>query len=328
MDKELIEKANEIFLENFAPTTCFERAIFFSWYCSIGDCAYCYMSTQQGKSKQKIARRTVESLLAETLLCKKFGWEIGFVSGGHQAYTQTDFRDILEKLYKVAGDKFWINVGPLSKEELSLYKPFAKGVVASIETINPEVHKKVCPSKPIEPFEEMLSNAKEVGMKRAMTVILGLGETISDFGLLKKFIKKHGIEKIHFYGLNPQKDTIFERSLPPTVEYQAEWIAKTRIAFPKIDIQCGIWKDRVDRVGLLLKSGANSISKFPVMKKFGKESAKEIEKQAKKAGREFKGTLTKLPKLDWNAEVEKLDLDPALKEKIKEKLKLYLKKMR
>ena len=287
MNKEIIEKANQIFLENFPPTTCLERAIFFSWYCGIGDCAFCYMSTQQGRNKHKIARRTTESLLAELLICKKLGWELGFISGGHKAYTQTDFKELLQKLYAVAGEKLWINVGALSKEELLVYKPFIKGVVASIETVNPEIHKKVCPSKPIQPFEEMLLNAKTLKLKRAMTIILGLGETIDDFELLKDFIEQYELDKVHFYGLNPQRGTPFEKSKPPTPEYQAEWIAKTRIAFPKLDIQCGIWTDRVDRVGLLLKAGANSISKFPIMKEFGKKSAKEIEKQAEKTGRKF-----------------------------------------
>jgi biotin synthase-like enzyme len=286
------------------------------------------MSTQQGRNKHKIARRTTESLLAELLICKKLGWELGFISGGHKAYTQTDFKELLQKLYAVAGEKLWINVGALSKEELLVYKPFIKGVVASIETVNPEIHKKVCPSKPIQPFEEMLLNAKTLKLKRAMTIILGLGETIDDFELLKDFIEQYELDKVHFYGLNPQRGTPFEKSKPPTPEYQAEWIAKTRIAFPKLDIQCGIWTDRVDRVGLLLKAGANSISKFPIMKEFGKKSAKEIEKQAEKTGRKFTGTLTTLPKINWDKEIKKLELDKVLKEKIKKKLKLYLKNMR
>ncbi len=43
---QLVEKADKIFKENFSPETCFERGIFFSWGCAIGDCAFCYMSTQ------------------------------------------------------------------------------------------------------------------------------------------------------------------------------------------------------------------------------------------------------------------------------------------
>jgi len=307
-------------------TTCFERALFFSWYCSTGDCKFCYMSTQP-KSNVKLARRTTESLLAEVILCKKLGWKLGFVSGGHSAYKTVEFLDLLNKIKKVQEKKVWINIGALKKSDLLLYKPYIKGVVASIETINPMVHDFVCPSKPIKPFEKMLVEAKKLGLERGMTIILGIGETLDDFELLKKFIKRYGITKIHIYGLNPQKGTIFENSPPPTVGYQSEWISKTRKAFPDIDIQAGIWLDRVNTVAQLLEAGANSISKFPALKSFGSPEAKEIEKQARLADRKFLGTLTKLPEINWTKEVDKLKLDDALKEKVKIKLNAYLKKM-
>jgi biotin synthase-like enzyme len=327
MDNELMKSAENAYLKNFKPTACFERAIFFSWYCSIGDCAFCYMSTQP-KGNAKKAVRSVESLLAEAILCKKLGWDIGFLSGGCNAYTLEGFNDLLSKLHEVLGEKIWINVGVVSKDNLKRFSPYIKGVVGSVETINLKIHDKVCPSKPIKPIEKMFDDAEELKIAKAMTIILGLGETIDDFGLLKSFIKRHNITKIHFYGLNPQKGTIFEKSKPPSDEYQAEWIARTRIEFPKIDIQCGIWEDRVDRVGLLLKAGANSVSKFPALRKFNSKPAKEIESQAKSAGRKFTGTLTKLPAIDIDKEVDILDLDDILKKKVKEKLKRYINKMK
>ncbi|KYK24708.1 hypothetical protein AYK26_06570 [Euryarchaeota archaeon SM23-78] len=309
-------------------TTCFERALFFSWYCAVGDCTYCYMSTQPKFNKEKLARRTTESLLAEVILCKNLGWELGFVSGGQKAYKKVEFLELLSKIKQVYGKKVWINVGALSKAELIQNQPYIKGVVASIETINYELHKKVCPSKPIKPFEDMLVEAQRLGLEKGMTLIVGLGETIDDFELLKNFIKKYSITKIHIYGLNPQKGTMFENSEPPSAEYQAEWIRKTRQAFPDIDIQCGIWVDRVGYVSTLLRAGANSISKFPAIKYFGSKQAGEVERQARLAGRKFKGTLTKLPEVDWDKEVDKLDLNDGLKEKIEQKLRAYLKKMK
>lgn len=307
--------------------TWFERAIFFSWYCGIGDCRYCYMSTQP-KKISRIARRTTESILAEILLCKKLGWKVGFVSGGHNAYTTVEFLDLLKKIKIVYGKKVWVNVGALSKKDLIKFKPYIKGVVASIETINPKVHKYVCPSKPIGPFEKMLVSANKLGIKTGMTIIVGLGETIDDFELLKRFIGKYKISKIHVYGLNPQKGTIFENKKPPTKEYQAEWIRLIRKNFPKIDIQCGIWKDRVNYVGILLKAGANSVSKYPAIKEFGSKNSIKLKDGCRKAGYRFEGTLTKLPKTDWDKEVEKLRLDRDLKSRVKVKLYQYLKQMK
>jgi len=320
--QELISKAGHIYIKNFPLTTNFERAIFFSWYCATRDCTFCYMSTQK---TAKTARRTQESILAELILCKKLKWDIGFLSGGHKAYTKIEFLELLKNINKTINQKVWINVGPLTKQELKQYKPYIKGVVASIETINPRIHKNVCPSKPTTHYEMMLKEADKLGLKKAITIIIGLGETIDDFKLLKDFIRKYKINKIHIYALNPQKGTVFENTKSPIPEYQAEWIAKTRIAFPNLDIQFGIWKDKVKRISLLLEAGANSISKFPAIRYFNSKQAKEIEKQSKKAKRKFKGTLTKVPKINIEKEVNKLKINREVKEKIKKKLEQYLK---
>ncbi len=305
--------------------TWFERAIFFSWYCGIRDCAYCYMSTQPESRK---AVRSRESLIAELLICRQLGWEIGFVSGGIGAFSNAKFKSLLCDMHKASGEKFWINVGALPKSELEDYLPYIKGVVGSIETVNEKIHKKVCPSKPAEPYFRMWEHAKELGLKNAITIIIGLGETINDFEKLKQLIEKYEIEKIHFYGLNPQKGTAFENAEPPSVEYQAEWIRKTREAFPKISIQCGIWEDRPHYIRKLLEAGADSISKYPAIKRFGSESAREIENQASLAGRKFEGSLTKLPDADWDSIVGSLDFSSDMKSKIKKKLESYLSQMR
>lgn len=304
--------------------TWFERAIFFSWYCSIRDCAYCYMSTQP---ERKDAVRSMESILAELVICKKLGWKIGFVSGGVGAFSGARFKELLAAMHKAAKEKLWINVGALKKEELQEYLPYIKGVVGSIECVNREIHKKVCPSKPMEPYFRMFEEANRIGLRNAMTIIVGLGETIDDFEKLKQIADKYSIEKIHFYGLNPQKGTAFENASPPSAEYQAEWIRRTRKQFPEMDIQCGIWEDRPHYIKALLEAGATSISKYPALKRFGSESAFEIERQAKLAGRIFEGTLTKLPCIDWGKAVDDLDFDGRMKERIKAKLMQYVKQM-
>lgn len=314
---DLINKANEVFLENFPSETCFERAIFFSWYCKIRDCKFCFMSTQKTSKK---AIRSRESILAEIILCKILGWDIGFLSGGIDAYNHKDFFNLLKSIYNLTNEKIWINIGSLNEKEIRKFKPYIKGVVGSVECVNKKVHDKVCPSKALDKIEEMFKISNELGLKNAMTIILGLGETIEDFNELKKFIKRNNIVKIHIYNLNPQKGTIFENKKSPSAEYQAEWIAKTRINFPKIDIQCGIWSDKVDRVSLLLKAGANSISKFPIIKKFNSKEAGIIEEESKKAGREFKGSLTKLLKIDYS----KFNID----EEVKYKLEQYIENMK
>lgn len=327
--QSLFSQAKNIHEAHFGKEVAFERAVFFSWGCSIGDCTFCYMSTQPYGKDPKETRRTTESILAEFILAKNLGWDIGFFTGGIGAFSPQEIELLLKAASEIAGEKLWLSVGPVAKPFLEKYKPYIRGVVGSTETINPTLHKKVCPSKPLAPYEKMFLEAKALGLECAMTFIVGMGEQREDIQLLKEFIQKYSIDKIHIYGLIPQKGTMFEHALIPSAEEQAWWIAQLRIAFPRLDIQCGVWEDRTERISLLLSVGANSISKFQATKLFGLRQAQEIEVQVKNAGKVFRGTLTKIPDINWDQEVEKLSLEHTLKEKIKDKLNNeYLKRMK
>ena len=310
---QLIEQAQKIYTENFNNSVTFERAVFFSWGCMIGDCTFCYMSTQPLEKVVQETKRSNSSILAEFILCKHLGWDIGFFTGGIGALKPDELESLLKSIYEITNEKIWLSIGPISKLLLQRYLPYIKGVVGSTETINPILHKQVCPSKPLKPYEMMFENSKEFDLQRAMTFIVGMGEVKSDFSLLAEFITTYDIHKIHVYGLIPQKGTPFENAEIPSEEQQAWWIAKLRIEFPTLDIQCGIWEDRLERIPLLLKAGSNSISKFKALKLFGTEIAQGIENQATLANRNFVGSLTRIPEIDWNHGIEKLSFESKLK---------------
>ncbi len=325
--QDLIKQAKKVYNSNFSSKVTFERAVFFSWGCTIGDCTFCYMSTQPLDKVAKETKRSNASILAEFLLAKHLGWDIGFFTGGIGVLKPDELEFLLKIIYQITGEKIWLSVGPLPKTLLEKYLPYIRGVVGSTETINPVLHKKVCPSKPLKPYEVMFENAKKLDLDRAMTFIVGMGETRKDFKLLKNFITKYDISKIHVYGLIPQRGTPFENSSIPTKEEQAWWIANLRIAFPKLDIQCGIWEDRIERISYLLDAGSNSISKFKALKLFGTSIARQIEEQATLADRKFVGTLSKMPEIDWNQKINSLEINKDLKRDIRKKLDLYLQKM-
>lgn len=305
-------------------TTYFERAIFLSWYCSKGDCKFCYMSTQKNLiTDPKKARRTKESILAEAILCKQLGWKIEFLSGGYESYTKEELLSLIKNIKKIYGKKLWLNMGTLNEKELKLFKPYIEGVCGAVECINPKLRKTLCPSKSLKEIESMFNSCNKLNLKKAMTIILGLGETINDSTLLKKFIKKHKIDKITFYRLKPQKNTMFEKIKPITADYYVNWIKETRKEFPKIQITVGSWLTHLDEIHKLLNAGADSITKFPSIKLFNSKYAKKIENEAKKANMKFTGTLTKKPKININ----NLKINENLKNRIKIKLNNYLKKM-
>ncbi len=319
--KASIKEANKIYLKNFSRDIDFKRAIFLSWYCSVGDCTFCFMSTQKNKIKEpRLAKRSKESILAEAILCRILGWDIEFLSAGY-SYEHEDLLEITKKVSEIYGKKQWLNVGVLSKRRLIDLKPYIEGVCGAIECINPKIHMEVCPSKPIEPYIEMFKVAKSLGLKNAMTIIIGLGETGNDIKLLHNFIEKNNIERITFYALKPVKDTKYKEG--PDFKYYLKWVLLTRIKFPKIEIIASTFYNLNNEIELM-RSGINSITKLQAIKLFNSDKAKIIEKSAKISNRRFIGTLTKIPKVDLDKELLELNLDKNLKEKIKIKLKQYL----
>ncbi|MBW2993142.1 radical SAM protein [Candidatus Woesearchaeota archaeon] len=322
--KKLLQKATETYNQNFKPTAWYGRCIFLSWYCDLGTCKFCFRSTIKHKIRHaKTAKRTIGSILVEALLAKNLGWRIEFLTGGYKIFPVDELVKITEMVTKVYGEKIWLNLGALKKEELEKFKPHIEGIAASIETINPELHNKICPDKPIKPYEEMFENAKD--LKKSITIVIGLGEKREDFELLKTFIKKYKLDRITFYALKPVKGTPYIKG--PDIEDYLWWIAQTRINFPKLEIMAGTTPRRYGEVDLLLKAGANSITKFSATKLFGTDTAKTVAQKVKDAGREFTSELINLPDIDWEKQINELDLDDELKKEIKEKLNLYLKRM-
>jgi len=322
--KELLQKATQAYNQNFKPTAWFGRCIFLSWYCDVGTCNFCYRSTVKDRIKHaQHAKRSISSIAVEALLAKHLGWRIEFLTGGYKIFPIDELVKITKLVSEIYGKKIWLNLGALKPEELEKFKPYIEGIAASIETIDKDLHDKICPNKPIEPYIEMLNNAND--LKKSITIVIGLGENESDIEKLHDFIKQHNLDRITFYALKPIKGTPYTKG--PETDYYASWIAKTRIKFPKLEIIAGVTPHRVDDVDILLKAGANAITKFPATKLFNSERAKLFEQKVADADRKFTSTLTKLPDIDWNAEIDKLQIKETLKAEIKEKLNMYLKRM-
>lgn len=248
------------------------------------------------------------------------------MTGGYRIFPTEELVEIAKLVSKAYGEKIWLNLGAIKKEDLEKFRPHVKGIVSSIETIEPKLHQQICPDKPIEPYEEMYAYAGE--FKRSMTIVIGLGEKKEDFDLLAQFIEKHRLERITFYALKPVKGTIFENSNGPATEDYLWWVAQTRIRFPKLEIIAGTTARRYEEVGLLLQAGANAFTKFPATKLFGTKAAHQIEEDVQKVGRELRGSLTVIPAIDWDKEIEGLGLEKELEEEVKEKMKMYLARMR
>jgi len=311
---DLIEKADRI-TRKYHKKITIERAVFLSWYCEKRDCKFCYMSTLNTSKK---AKRTLDSVLAEVLICKNLNWNIEFLSGGYGVYSLKEIKEIAEKISE-AYQKVWLNTGIMSKKEMEVFGDGIKGVTGSLETFDFDLHRVICPSKPFSKVLEMLEDAKDLGFKTAITIILGLGEKKEKLDNLFSIIRDYKIDRVTFYALNPQKNTIYEKFPSPSSLYYSEIVARTRIEFPKLEIITGIWIDKISMIGLLLLSGSDGITKFP-MKSLLENYAnfkEEIEYTAELQGRSFEAR--------FRIDKEKLEGDLKKYEKnIKEKVKQYL----
>ena len=315
-----IKKANEITLKNHGDLVTLERAVFLSWWCDKGDCAFCYMSTQKNKIKDPTkARRNVSNIYAEAEMCKRLDWNIEFLSGGYESFTTSEIKEIASTIKDITGDGVWLNTG--ITDELGEFGSEIKGITGAVEVANPTIHNNVCPSKSLEDISHMLDTAGDLGFKKAITIILGLGETLEDVEYVIDYIKEHKIDRVIFYSLNPHKETIYADESQPASLYYAQVVARIRLEFPEIEIICGTWIDNLANIGILILSGANGITKFPLFKMFGTKYGKRVEEEVKWSGRRLKGTFTDKSMLGPEKSEISTDLDKFIKRYVKESLK-------
>jgi biotin synthase-like enzyme len=311
---ELIQEANQITLAEHGNQITLERAIFLSWWCDKGDCSFCYMSSQKPLIQDpKKARRRVEAILAEAEMVRRMGWNIEFLSGGYGAFNTTEIKRIATEIHQITGNPVWLNVGITS--ELDAYGDEVTGVTGAVEVANPELHQKICPSKPLEDIASMLTEAGDLGFKKAITIILGLGETPEDLQYLWEMIQDLEIDRIIFYSLNPHPDTPYADTPQPASLYYAGVVAATRIRFPQLEIITGTWVDNLANIGPLILAGANGITKFPLFKMFGTRYGRRVEEEVQWAGRKLEGTFTDHSCLE--GESPRSELEPFLKRYIK-----------
>lgn len=312
---EIIQKANKITLKIHGNQITLERAIFLSWWCDKGDCSFCYMSSQKPLIKDpKKARRRVEAILAEAEMVRRMGWNVEFLSGGYGSLSTSEIKEIAENVYEITGDPVWLNVGITL--DLDVYGEEVVGITGAVEVANPKLHRKICPSKPIDDITKMLLQAGDLGFSKAITVILGLGETPDDLKYLFDMIEELDIDRVIFYSLNPHPETPYADWPQPASLYYAGIVAATRIRFPSIEIITGTWVDNLANIGPLILAGANGLTKFPLFKMFGTSHGRRVEEEVQWSGRELKGTFTDLGQLETDISdftASKPELEPFIK---------------
>jgi biotin synthase-like enzyme len=284
--RPLVEKAEKAYFENFNGEAWFGRCIFLSWWCERGTCTFCFRSAEKHHIKfPDKARRNVKSIIQEAELIRKMNWRLEFLTGGYGILDDRQLIDIIRQVSETLGEKIWVNLGEIGSGMLEEMRPYVQGIVSSIETVEPKLHKLVCPDKPIEPYVEMMKKSRKLGYRQSIAIIIGLGEKRGDFPLLKRFIEDNMLDRITVYALRPVQGTPFTKG--PSTDDLLWWIANIRLAFPKIEIIAGTAIYRIPEICLLLRAGANAITKLPANRLIGNDLGKQVEEEVKKAKRRF-----------------------------------------
>ena len=327
---KLIAQAKILTQENHSSDIYFERSVFINWTCGIADCKYCYLST---KPKHKFgakttAKRSQASILAECIICKLMGWRVGYLTGGLRVETTDELIDLANKCETVLGHKTSLNFGPFSKGEVDKLTHHIDGMGSAIESFNEELHNFICPSKPLKQLMGFLGHLEENKLGKIITIILGMGEKMSDVEEVIRKVEEYKIDIVQLCFLKPQPDTVFKDVPSPDMEYMAWWASKLRIAHPKLKLKVALVHERIDDLHVLLDAGVNDFSRFMIYKDFCSPFAHKLVEETKKANRNLKGHFVDLPELDLEAEVKKLDLDDELKTDILEKVNQYYEKLK
>ena len=322
----LLSRAEKTYWENFSGKTWYGRCLFISWYCSLGDCTFCFRSTNHHKEMHPAtSRRSIGSILLEALFSRIFKWRIEFVTGGYGIMPFADLLEIIRNVSLVYGEKVWLNVGVLPRQHIQECLPYVKGIYGSLETVTPGLHEQVCPSKPLAPYEYMFTHL-EPGLKRSICIIVGLGDQVAGMSHLFDFVEKYKIDRVTLYALKPVRGTPYTQG-PSTDEY-LQWVARLRIRFPKLQIVAGTNLRRCEEIGYVMKAGANAVTKFPATKQFGTRKAHLVNSLILEQKRTFISNIIALPDIDWHAEIDALPIKEEYRAEMKEKIGPYLQRFR
>lgn len=305
---DLLIEANRITEKVHGKDITLERAIFLSWWCEKGDCKFCYMSSQKDRIQDpEKAKRHVKGIYAEAELTKRMGWNIEFLSGGYGIYETSEIKEISETIYDITDNPVWLNIGITN--DLDQYGEEIVGITGAVETPNPQFQHHVCPSKSLTEIKNMLTQAGQLGYKKAITIIIGLGEEIEHLNDLFDLIEELEIDRIIFYSLNPHPDTEYHLTPQPASLYYASIVASVRIRFPNIEIITGTWTDNLANIGVLLKAGSNGITKFPLFKMYGNRFGRRVEEEVRWADKNLVGSFSDMERIKGNDPLRP-ELDP------------------
>ncbi|MPQ44891.1 [FeFe] hydrogenase H-cluster radical SAM maturase HydE [Clostridium tarantellae] len=262
-DKEyLIEKANEIRIDNYGNKVYMRGLIEFTNYCS-KNCLYCGIRAENKKAERY--RLTEEQILECVDLGDKLGYKTYVLQGGEDFYfTDEKMVSIIKKIKK----KYPQNVVTLSIGERSfnsykkMFEAGAERFLLRHETASKELYNKLHPNSSFKNRIQCLKNLKKIGYQVGAGFMVGIPEQtnenlVEDLLFLKEF-------KPHMCGIGPfipHKDTPLKNEKGGTLEKTIIMLALVRLLLPEVLLPATTALGSIDSNGREkgIKAGANVV---------------------------------------------------------------------
>ncbi|MBY0756252.1 [FeFe] hydrogenase H-cluster radical SAM maturase HydE [Clostridium sardiniense] len=262
-DKEyLIEKANDIRMQNYGNKVYMRGLIEFTNYCK-RDCMYC--GIRKSNKNADRYRLTFDEIIQCADIGDKLGYKTYVLQGGEDAYfTDERMVEIIKEIKKRhPNNAITLSLGERSYESYKkLYEAGADRYLLRHETASKHLYDKLHPGASFEERMQCLRNLKEIGYQAGAGFMVGLpGQTNEDLVNDLLFVKEFRPEMCGIGPFIPQKDTPLGEETGGTLEKTVVMLAIIRLLLPDVLLPASTALGSVDPLGREkgIKAGGNVV---------------------------------------------------------------------
>ncbi|GAA0068759.1 [FeFe] hydrogenase H-cluster radical SAM maturase HydE [Clostridium sardiniense] len=258
----LIEKANDIRMQNYSNKVYMRGLIEFTNYCK-RDCMYC--GIRKSNKNADRYRLTFDEIIQCADIGDKLGYKTYVLQGGEDAYfTDARMIEIIKEIKKRhPNNAITLSLGERSYESYKkLYEAGADRYLLRHETASKHLYDKLHPGASFEERMQCLRNLKEIGYQAGAGFMVGLpGQTNEDLVNDLLFVKEFKPEMCGIGPFIPQKDTPLGEETGGTLEKTVVMLAIIRLLLPDVLLPASTALGSVDPLGREkgIKAGGNVV---------------------------------------------------------------------
>ncbi|MBM7833544.1 [FeFe] hydrogenase H-cluster radical SAM maturase HydE [Clostridium sardiniense] len=258
----LIEKANDIRMQNYSNKVYMRGLIEFTNYCK-RDCMYC--GIRKSNKNADRYRLTFDEIIQCADIGDKLGYKTYVLQGGEDAYfTDERMIEIIKEIKKRhPNNAITLSLGERSYESYKkLYEAGADRYLLRHETASKHLYDKLHPGASFEERMQCLRNLKEIGYQAGAGFMVGLpGQTNEDLVNDLLFVKEFKPEMCGIGPFIPQKDTPLGEETGGTLEKTVIMLAIIRLLLPDVLLPASTALGSVDPLGREkgIKAGGNVV---------------------------------------------------------------------